>query len=230
MGPSGCGKSTLLNLVSGRFRPSSGTVRTLGRDISQLKESELFALRRKMGMLFQSNALLTDLSVFENVAFPLRENTNLPENLIHALVLMKLEQVGLRGTKRLMPSQLSGGMQRRIALARATVMDPELLLYDEPFTGLDPISRGVITQLIRELADTLETTSIVVTHDVEEGLSIADSVYLLSDGCLLAAGTPDELLASEQPEVKQFLHGLPDGPVPFHYPAADYGRELIDAS
>ena len=230
MGPSGCGKSTLLNLICGRFKPDTGVVRTFGRNIANLKESELFGLRRRMGMLFQSSALLTDLNVFENVAFPLRENTNLSEELILRLVLMKLEQVGLRGTKNLMPSQLSGGMQRRVALARATAMDPDLLLYDEPFTGLDPISLGVITKLVRELADALETTSIVVTHDVEEGLSIADRVYLLGGGKLLATGTPNELLTTEQPEVKQFLHGLPDGPVPFHYPAEDYSSELIETT
>ncbi len=228
MGPSGCGKSTLLNLICGRLRPSSGNVKVFGQHVSNLNEPDLFRLRRRMGMMFQSNALLTDLSVFENVAFPLRENTNLPEELIRSLVLMKLEQVGMRGTQGLMPSELSGGMSRRVALARATVMDPELLLYDEPFTGLDPVSLGVITKLVRELTDALNTTSIVVTHDVEEGLSIADNVYLLGDGTLLATGTPKELLASSQPEVRQFLHGLPDGPVPFHYPASDYRGDLLE--
>ena len=228
MGPSGCGKSTLLNLIGGRLQPSEGTVSVFGKDVSGLSEKELFQMRRRMGMMFQSNALLTDLSVFENVAFPLRENTDLPEELIRSLVLMKLEQVGMRGTHGLMPSELSGGMSRRVAMARATVMDPELLLYDEPFTGLDPVSLGVITKLVRELTDALNTTSIVVTHDVEEGLSIADYVYLLGDGTLLASGTPKELLASTQPEVRQFLHGLPDGPVPFHYPANDYQGDLLD--
>ena len=228
MGPSGCGKSTLLNLIGGRLHPNSGSVRVFGEHVSDLKEPQLFQLRRRMGMMFQSNALLTDLNVFENVAFPLRENTDLPEELIRNLVLMKLEQVGMRGTQKLMPSELSGGMSRRVAMARATVMDPELLLYDEPFTGLDPISLGVITKLVRELTDALNTTSIVVTHDVEEGLSIADYVYLLGDGVLLASGTPKELLASSQPEVRQFLHGLPDGPVPFHYPAKDYRGDLLD--
>ncbi len=227
MGPSGCGKSTLLNLIGGRLRPSSGSVKVFGQQISNLNEPNLFQLRRRMGMMFQSNALLTDLSVFENVAFPLRENTDLPEKLIRSLVLMKLEQVGMRGTQGLMPSELSGGMSRRVAMARATVMDPELLLYDEPFTGLDPVSLGVITKLVRELTDALNTTSIVVTHDVEEGLSIADYVYLLGDGALLASGTPKELLASSKPEVRQFLHGLPDGPVPFHYPADDYRGDLL---
>ncbi len=227
MGPSGCGKSTLLNLISGRLQPSGGSVKVFGKQVSALKEPELFGLRRKMGMMFQSNALLTDLTVFENVAFPLRENTDLPEELIRRLVLMKLEQVGMRGTQGLMPSELSGGMSRRVALARATVMDPDLLLYDEPFTGLDPVSLGVITKLVRELTDALNTTSIVVTHDVEEGLSIADHAFLLGNGTLLASGTPKELLASSQPEVRQFLHGLPDGPVPFHYPAHDYQGELL---
>ena len=228
MGPSGCGKSTLLNLIGGRLHPFSGSVKVFGEHVSDLKEPQLFQLRRRMGMMFQSNALLTDLNVFENVAFPLRENTDLPEELIRNLVLMKLEQVGMRGTRKLMPSELSGGMSRRVAMARATVMDPELLLYDEPFTGLDPISLGVITKLVRELTDALNSTSIVVTHDVEEGLSIADHVYLLGDGELLASGTPKELLASSQPEVRQFLHGLPDGPVPFHYPTNDYRGDLID--
>jgi len=228
MGPSGCGKSTLLNLICGRLRPSSGNIKVFGQHVSNLNEHDLFRLRRRMGMMFQSNALLTDLSVFENVAFPLRENTDLPEELIRNLVLMKLEQVGMRGTQALMPSELSGGMSRRVAMARATVMDPELLLYDEPFTGLDPVSLGVITKLVRELTDALNTTSIVVTHDVEEGLSIADYVYLLGDGALLASGTPKELLASSQPEVRQFLHGLPDGPVPFHYPAKDYRGDLLE--
>ena len=214
-------------MICGRLRPTRGTIRVFDQQVSLLKEPELFDMRRKMGMMFQSNALLTDLNVFENVAFPLRENTNLPETLIQKLVLMKLEQVGLRGTKDLMPSELSGGMSRRVALARATAMDPELLLCDEPFTGLDPISLGVITKLVRELTDALNTTSIVVTHDVEEGLSIADHVFLLGDGLLLASGTPKELLQSTQPEVRQFLHGLPDGPVPFHYPANDYRGELL---
>ncbi len=214
-------------MICGRLKPTRGTLRVFDQQVPLLKESELFDMRRKMGMMFQSSALLTDLNVFENVAFPLRENTNLPETLIKKLVLMKLEQVGLRGTQNLMPSELSGGMSRRVALARATAMDPELLLCDEPFTGLDPISLGVITKLVRELTDALNTTSIVVTHDVEEGLSIADHVFLLGDGLLLASGTPKELLQSTQPEVRQFLHGLPDGPVPFHYPANDYRGELL---
>ncbi|MYD78017.1 MAG: ATP-binding cassette domain-containing protein [Gammaproteobacteria bacterium] len=228
MGPSGCGKSTLLNLISGRYKPDRGNIRVLGCEVNTLREKELFQLRRQMGMMFQSSALLTDLSVFENVAFPLRENTDLPEPLIRNLVLMKLEQVGLRGAQDLSPSELSGGMARRVALARATAMDPDLLLFDEPFTGLDPISLGIITKLVREITDALRTTSIVVTHDVEEGLSIADHVFLLGSGTLLASGTPQELLDSNQPEVRQFLHGLPDGPVPFHYPANDYRGQILE--
>ena len=230
MGPSGCGKSTLLNLISGRLSPQRGEVRIFDTPLTKISEAKLFGLRRHIGMMFQSNALLTDLDVFENVAFPLRENTDLPEQLIRKLVLMKLEQVGLRGTKNLMPSELSGGMQRRVALARASAMDPDLLLYDEPFTGLDPISLGVITKLVRELTDALNTTSIVVTHDVSEGLSIADHVILLGSGTVLARGTPQQLLDSDQEDVRQFLHGLPDGPVPFHYPAQDYQDDLIGQS
>ena len=229
MGPSGCGKSTLLNLIGGRLAPTAGRVTVLGHRVDQLPESALFDLRRRMGMMFQSSALLTDLSVFENVAFPLRENTNLPEPLIGNLVRMKLEQVGLRGAQHLMPSELSGGMARRVALARSAAMDPELLLFDEPFTGLDPISLGVITKLVREMTDALKTTSVVVTHDVEEGLSIADTVVLLGKSGILASGLPSELLDSEQPEVRQFLHGLPDGPVPFHYPAGDFVEELSES-
>ncbi len=227
MGPSGSGKSTLLNIICGRLKPARGSVTVLGRLVKNLKVTELFAMRRHMGMMFQSSALLTDLTVYENVAFPIRENTDLPEALVHKLVLMKLEQVGLRGTMNLMPSELSGGMQRRVALSRAVALDPDLLLFDEPFVGLDPISLGVITKLVRELTDALNTTSILVTHDVEEGLSIADSVFLLADDRLLASGSPDELLKSSQPEVRQFLHGLPDGPVQFHYPAKNYISDML---
>ncbi len=228
MGPSGCGKSTLLNLISGRLQPDKGQVKVLGQQVSTLREPALFELRKRMGMMFQSSALLSDLNVFENVAFPIRENSDLPESLVHKLVLMKLEQVGLRGAAQLMPSELSGGMARRVAMARATVMDPKLLLFDEPFTGLDPIALGVITKLVREFTDALRTASIVVTHDVEEGMSIADQVFLLGDGKVLAQGTPQELLESSRPEVRQFLHGMPDGPVPFHYPASDYRGAILE--
>jgi len=227
MGPSGCGKSTLLALIGGRMAPHGGTVDVFGNPVNLEDRRKLYGMRRRMGMMFQSNALLTDLNVFENVAFPIRENTDLPESLIRKLVLLKLEQVGLRGTQALMPSELSGGMSRRVALARATALDPELLLYDEPFTGLDPISMGAIVKLVHELNETLSATSIIVTHDVEEGLSVADYVHILGNRSVLASGTPDELLKSEQEEVKQFLHGQPDGPVPFHYPAKDYQDEMI---
>ncbi len=230
MGPSGCGKSTLLNLIGGRMTAYTGSVKVFGQEISKLGKKELYGLRRKMGVMFQSNALLTDLNVFENVAFPIRENTNLPEAIIRKLVLLKLEQVGLRGTQELMPVDLSGGMSRRVALARATALDPELILYDEPFTGLDPVSLGVITKLVRELNDILEATSIVVTHDVEEGLSIADYAILIGHGNVIASGTSEELLENPLAEVQQFLHGLPDGPVPFHYPARDFHSELLNRS
>lgn len=229
MGPSGCGKSTLLNLIGGRLLPQSGTVRVLDMDVPGLSQRDLYGLRRKMGMMFQTSALLTDLNVFENVAFPIRENTSLPESLIRKIVLLKLEQVGLRGTQSLMPSDLSGGMARRVALARATALDPELILYDEPFTGLDPISMGVITKLLHELNDALDATSILVTHDVPQGLDIADHVYLLGHGAVLASGTPQEMRECAIPEVEQFLHGLPDGPVPFHYPADDLRQDLLRA-
>ena len=227
MGPSGCGKSTLLNLIGGRMSPESGSIHVFGMDVPHLSKSELYDMRRRMGVMFQSSALLTDLSVFDNVAFPIRENTDLPENLIRKLVLLKLEQVGLRGTQNMMPSDLSGGMGRRVAMARATALDPELILYDEPFTGLDPISMGVITKLVRELSNALGAASIVITHDVEQGLSIADHAILLGNGVALASGTAQELLHCQLPEVRQFLHGLPDGPVPFHYPADNYHEELF---
>jgi phospholipid/cholesterol/gamma-HCH transport system ATP-binding protein len=198
-----------------------------GEDISRARRRELYVLRRRMGMLFQNGALLTDLSVFENVAFPLREHTDLPERLIRQLVLTKLQAVGLRGAAQLMPSELSGGMGRRVALARAIVMDPEILIYDEPFVGLDPISLGVILRLIRRLNDTLHVTSIVVSHDVQEISSVADQVFLLSGGKVVAGGTPQDLRANPAAEVKQFMGGLAEGPVPFHFPAPDYFTELL---
>ncbi len=226
MGPSGCGKSTFLSLLGGRLQPDSGTLIFDGAPIPPSRSRALFEMRRKMGMLFQNSALLTDLSVFDNVAFPFREQTDLPEELIRILVIMKLEMVGLRGARGLMPSALSGGMARRVALARAIALDPELIMYDEPFVGLDPISMGIIMQLIRQLNDALGITSVVVTHDVVEGCSIADYVYLLDDGVVAGHGTAQQMANSEQPEIKQFMNGLPDGPVGYHYPAGDYLTDL----
>ncbi len=227
MGPSGTGKTTLLRLITGQIQADRGSVRVAGEDMRSLKRDDLYALRRRMGMLFQNGALLTDLSVFENVAFPLREHTDLPERLIRELVLTKLQAVGLRGAAGLMPSELSGGMGRRVALARAIVMDPEILIYDEPFVGLDPISLGVILRLIRRLNDTLGLTSIVVSHDVREISTVADNVFLLSGGLVVARGTPSDLQANSTEVVRQFIGGLADGPVPFHYPAPDYFGELL---
>ena len=226
MGPSGCGKSTFLSLVGGRLRPHRGRLLFDGEPIPTRGSGRLFEMRRKMGMLFQSSALLTDLSVFDNVAFPLREQTDLPEELIRILVLLKLEMVGLRGARELMAAELSGGMQRRVALARAIALDPDMIMYDEPFVGLDPISMGIIVKLIRELNDALGLTSVIVTHDVVEGRSIADYLYLLGDGKVIGRGSPDEMRDSDLPEVKQFMDGLPDGPVGFHYPAAGYRTDL----
>ena len=226
MGPSGCGKSTFLGLLGGRLPVSSGSISFDGERVPQKKNEALFRMRKKMGMLFQNSALLTDLTVFENVAFPLREQTDLPNELIHILVLLKLEMVGLRGARQLMPSELSGGMARRVALARAIALDPQMVMYDEPFVGLDPISMGVIVELIRKLNDALGLTSVVVTHDVAEGCSIADYVYLLDAGKVIGHGSPDEMLASTQPEIHQFMNGLPDGPVGYHYPAMDYMTDL----
>ncbi|MDF9393092.1 MULTISPECIES: ABC transporter ATP-binding protein [Methylococcus] len=227
MGPSGTGKTTLLKLVGGQLRPDSGTVRVAGINVHRLGLDELYALRKRMGMLFQSGALLTDLSVYENVAFPLREHTRLPESMIRTLVLMKLEAVGLRGARDLMPAQLSGGMARRVALARAIVLDPMMIMYDEPFTGQDPISMGVLVQLIHDLNHGLGLTSIVVSHDVQETASIADYVYLISGGKVVGRGTPAELARSDSPWIRQFMDGLPDGPVHFHYPSKDYASDLL---
>ena len=227
MGPSGTGKTTLLRLITGQLRPDSGGVRVAGLSVGDLPRADLYVLRRRMGMLFQNGALLTDLSVFENVAFPLREHTRLPERLIRQLVLTKLQAVGLRGSASLMPAELSGGMARRVALARAIVMDPELLIYDEPFVGLDPISMGVILRLIRRLNDALGLTSIVVSHDVHEISTVADTVFLLSGGKVVARGTPQELQTYPSDIVRQFMGGLADGPVPFHYPAGDYFGQLL---
>jgi len=229
MGPSGTGKTTLLRLITGQIRPDAGRIRVFGEELGSLRQVELFGLRKRMGMLFQNGALLTDLSVFENVAFPLREHTRLPEALIRQLVLSKLHAVGLRGAAQLMPAELSGGMARRVALARAIIMDPELLIYDEPFAGLDPISMGVILRLIRQMNESLGITSIVVSHDVDELSRVAHSSYLLSQGRVVASGTPDELRASSVDVVRQFMDGVADGPVPFHYPAPDYFSQLLDS-
>lgn len=226
LGPSGTGKTTLLHLISGQLKPASGEVTLFGKPLNKVSRNQLFNLRSRMGVLFQSGALFTDMSVFENVAFPLRVHANLPEPMLKDLVLMKLEAVGLRGAHQLMPAQLSGGMARRVALARAIALDPELLMYDEPFAGQDPISMGVLVQLIKNLNSSLGLTSLIVSHDLSETLSIADYVYLIDAGKTLAEGTPEELLASSQPEVRQFMQGLPDGPVNFHYPAPCYAKDL----
>ena len=227
MGPSGTGKTTLLRLITGQVAADDGSIVVAGQEMRNVRRADLYVLRRRMGMLFQNGALLTDLSVFENVAFPLREHTNLPERLIRQLVLTKLQAVGLRGAAELMPSELSGGMSRRVALARAIVMDPEILIYDEPFVGLDPISLGVILRLIRRLNDALGLTSIVVSHDVKELSTVADVLFLLSGGKVVARGTPQELQSDPSEIVRQFIGGLADGPVPFHFPAPDYFGELL---
>jgi len=227
MGASGSGKTTILRLIGGQLRPKSGGVCVGGLSVPDLEPEALYALRRKFGMLFQFGALFTDMSVFENIAFPMREHTELPEELIRDLVLMKLHAVGLRGAAHLMPAELSGGMARRVALARAIALDPMLVMYDEPFAGLDPISLGVIGQLIRRLNDALSITSVVVTHDVYESLKIVDYLYFVSEGRIVAAGTPDEVHASSDPFVRQFIDGAPDGPVAFHYPAPAYREELF---
>lgn len=227
MGPSGIGKTTLLRLIGGQILPESGQILFDGQDICQASNKTLYDIRKRMGMLFQSGALFTDLSTFDNVAFPIREHTYLPEALIRKLVLMKLEAVGLRGAAQLMPAELSGGMARRAALARAIALDPDLIMYDEPFAGQDPISMGVIVSLIKRLNETLNLTSIVVSHDVSEVLSIADYAYIIADKRIIAEGTPQMLQASQDPQVVQFLSGKEDGPVRFHYPADDYTKELF---
>ncbi len=229
MGPSGTGKTTLLKLITAQIAADRGEVRVRGEDLAALSRGEIYALRKRMGMLFQNGALLTDMDVFENVAFPVREHTNLPEALIRKLVLTKLQAVGLRGAAELMPAELSGGMARRVALARAVVMDPEMLIYDEPFVGLDPISLGVIMRLIKHMNEALGITSIVVSHDVRELATIAHDSYLLSGGRVAAAGAPEQLRASDSPAVRQFMTGSEDGPVAFHYPAPDYATQLFAA-
>lgn len=227
MGPSGTGKTTLLRLIGGQLVPDSGRVLVNGLEVASLSRRRLYELRKRMGMLFQSGALLTDLSVFENVAFPLREHSRMPEDMIRDMVLMKLQAVGLRGAIDLMPAELSGGMARRVALARSIVLDPEMIMYDEPFTGLDPITMGTIVTLIKRLNRALGITSLLVSHDVDETLSIADYVILISAGKVVEAGSPAELVASTSPWVKQFIQGLPDGPVPFHYPAPDPVEQFL---
>jgi len=227
MGPSGTGKTTVLKLITGQLMAGAGRVMVEGVDVGGLDREGLYGLRRRMGMLFQNGALLTDIDVYENVAFPLREHTDLPESLIARIVLMKLESVGLRGAARLMPSELSGGMARRVALARAIVMDPQILVYDEPFAGLDPIALGMVLRLIRRTNDALGITSIVVSHDVHEIALLADTAYLLSEGRVAAGGTPQELALNPLPAVRQFMSGSAEGPVPFHYPAPDYGAQLL---
>jgi phospholipid/cholesterol/gamma-HCH transport system ATP-binding protein len=227
MGGSGCGKTTILRLIGGQLRPQSGEIRVGGLSVPDLDADALYDLRRKYGMLFQFGALFTDMSVFENIAFPMREHTDLPEELIRDLVLMKLHAVGLRGAANLMPAELSGGMARRVALARAIALDPMVVMYDEPFAGLDPISLGVVGQLIRRLNDALSITSVLVTHDVYESLKIVDYLYFVSEGRIVASGTPEEVRASHDPFVRQFVDGEPDGPVPFHYPAPSYRDELF---
>jgi phospholipid/cholesterol/gamma-HCH transport system ATP-binding protein len=226
MGGSGSGKTTILRLIGGQLKPQAGTVTVDGEVVHALDTKGLYALRRKMGMLFQHGALFTDLTAFENVAFPLREHTDLPEELIHDLVLMKLHAVGLRNAAYLKPAEVSGGMARRIAVARSIALDPPLIMYDEPFTGLDPISKGVTANLIKTLTAALGSTAIVVSHDVPECLAISDYVYFLSNGKIVAEGTPDEMLASTDPFVKQFVHAEADGPVPFHYPGKSLAEDL----
>jgi phospholipid/cholesterol/gamma-HCH transport system ATP-binding protein len=229
MGGSGCGKTTILRLIGGQLRPQRGSITVAGQDVLALDRDALFALRRKIGMLFQFGALFTDMSVFENIAFPLREHTDLPEELIRNLVLMKLNAVGLRGAAQLRPAELSGGMSRRVALARAIALDPMLVMYDEPFAGLDPISLGVVGQLIRKLNDALGITSVVVTHDIYESLKIVDYIHFVAEGRIVAQGTPADVRASSDPFVRQFVDGAPDGPVPFHYPAKALAREFARA-
>ena len=227
MGPSGCGKTTLLRLMGMQLRPTAGEVWVNGQNLPTLSRSDLFDARKHMGVLFQSGALFTDLDVFENVAFPLRVHTQLPEEMIRDIVLLKLQAVGLRGAIDLMPDELSGGMKRRVALARAIALDPQILMYDEPFVGQDPIAMGVLVRLIRLLNDALGITSIVVSHDLAETASIADYIYVVGEAQVLGQGTPDELMNSDDPRIRQFMTGEPDGPVAYHFPATDYRADLL---
>ena len=227
MGPSGSGKTTLLRLIGGQLTPQLGKVLVNNIDVHSLSYAKLYEMRRLMGMLFQSGALFTNLSVFENVAFPIREHTDLPEDIIRDIVLTQLEMVGLRGARKFMPSELSGGMARRVALARALVLNPQLMMYDEPFTGQDPITMGVLVKLIKHLNDILGLTSIIVSHDVAETMSIADYVYVISKGKVVGEGTSKQVQHATAPVLKQFIYGLADGPVPFHYPAKAYSEDLL---
>ncbi|WP_423063681.1 ABC transporter ATP-binding protein [Candidiatus Paracoxiella cheracis] len=226
MGPSGTGKTTLLRLIGGQLKPDSGQLKVNGSDVPSLSRSKLKQLRRRMGLLFQEGALFSDLNVFENVAFLLREHTKLPEDMIRDLVLMKLEAVGLRGAAGLQTSELSGGMARRVALARAIMLDPELMMYDEPFTGQDPINRGVLLNLIRRLNDAFGLTSVLVSHDVRDVTAVADYIYVLANGTVIGSGTPEEVINDTSPQLQQFVQGLPDGPVPFQYPADNFKQDL----
>jgi len=230
MGPSGIGKTTLLRLIGGQIRPESGQILFAGKDIPQLSRKDLYETRKRMSMLFQSGALFTDMNVYDNIAFPIREHSQLPEAIIEKIVLMKLEAVGLRGARDLQPNELSGGMARRVALARAIALDPELILYDEPFAGQDPISMGVIVRLIRSLNDALGLTSVVVSHDVPEVMSIADYIYIIAEQKIIGQGTPDQIRQDDSLLVKQFVQGEADGPVPFHFEAPNYRDELINDS
>lgn len=228
MGPSGTGKTTLLRLIGGQLLPNEGQIKVAGQDIQSLSRQQLYQLRKRMGMLFQASGLFTHLSVFENVAFPLREHTKLSESMIHTLVMMKLQMVGLRGAAQLEPHELSGGMGRRVALARAIALDPELIMYDEPFTGQDPISMGVLVSLIKTLNHALGLTSVIVSHDVQETMSIADYVYIISDKRIIGHGTPSEILNDSSKQLQQFIKGLPDGPVPFDYPAKPLVQDFLE--
>jgi len=227
MGPSGTGKTTLLKIIGGQLKPDNGEVIFEGQNVHKLSTKGLYKIRKKMGMLFQTGALLTDLNVFDNVAFPLREHTNLPRSMIRDLVMMKLNAVGLRGAAFLMPAELSGGMARRVAMARAIALEPDFIMYDEPFTGQDPISMGILVKLVKELNKALGLTSVVVSHDINEAAGIADYIYVISNGKVVGEGTPDEVDKSNSKWLNQFMQGLPDGPVPFHYPAADYKKEIF---
>ena len=230
MGPSGIGKTTLLRLIGGQIRPEAGQILFSGKDIPQLSRKDLYETRKRMSMLFQSGALFTDMNVYDNIAFPIREHSQLSEAIIEKIVLMKLEAVGLRGARDLQPNELSGGMARRVALARAIALDPELILYDEPFAGQDPISMGVIVRLIRSLNDALGLTSVVVSHDVPEVMSIADYIYIIAEQKIIGQGTPDQIRQDDSLLVKQFVQGEADGPVPFHFKAPNYRDELINGS